>query len=275
MTCDNARFARIASCGKMIRVKKLSIIILALVLLALGAFLARDSAEQFLADVTGEELLNDQIKGLGYLAISYTQPAHDTADFAPMKYADVNPFGINTFFDQEVEESKVRQSMQIIRDAGIHWIRQEFPWEDIEQPSKGQYWDTKHNYSNWIKYDRLVNLAQEYGIEIVARLDHPPAWTRKDGRARGDFAPPDNYDDYGDFVATVVDRYRGKIKFYQLWNEPNIYPEWGELPIDPEGYTRLLKIGYTRAKATDPNVVIIAAGLAHHDCWGRCVGAPE
>ncbi len=231
-------------------------------LLLFSVILSRDSLRQLLADWTGEEDLEYQLKGIGYLALAAVQPARQTADFAPMRYADLNPFGVNTFLEQEVEEAKVRQSLQMIRDAGFHWIRQEFPWEDIEKPAKGQYWETKYNYSTWIKYDRLVNLAQEYGIEIVARLDHPPAWSRADGRTRGDFCPPDNYDDYGDFVATVVSRYRGKIRFYQLWNEPNVYPEWGEQPVNAADYVRLLKIGYARAKAADPNVVIVSASLA-------------
>jgi hypothetical protein len=244
-------------------VKRRLIIALAVALvLALATFLTRDALRQTLADWTGEEDFEYQLKGLGYLALSAIQPARATADFAPMKYADVNPFGINAFLEQEVEESKIRKSLQMIRDAGFHWIRQEFPWEDIEKPSKGQFWDTKYNQSTWDKYDRIVELAREYGLEIVARLDHPPAWTRHDGRARGDFAPPDNFDDYGDFVATVVARYRGKIRFYQLWNEPNIYPEWGDQPVDAVEYVRLLKIGYTRAKAVDPSIVIISAGLA-------------
>ena len=242
--------------------KKLLAALGIVVLLALAVVLSRDPLHVLLSDWTGEEDPEWQIKGLYFLAISAIQPAHETADFAPMKYTDMNPFGVNTFFDQEVEESKVRQSLQLIRDAGFHWIRQEFPWEDIEKPAKGQYWETKFNYSTWIKYDRIVRLAEEYGLEVVARLDHPPAWTRQDGRARGDFAPPDNYDDYGDFVATVVERYRGKIRFYQLWNEPNTYPEWGEQDVNAADYVRLLKVGYTRAKAADPNVVVISAGLA-------------
>jgi polysaccharide biosynthesis protein PslG len=231
-------------------------------LLVLFAFLARDSVRQVLSDWTGEEDLETQFRGLGYLALAAIQPAHDTADLTPIKYADVNPFGVNTFLEQEVEEGKVRKTIQMIRDAGFHWIRQEFPWEDIEKPAKGQFWDVKFNHSTWDKYDLLVNVAHEYGLEVIARIDHPPAWTRQDGRARGDFAPPDNYADYGDFVATVVDRYRGKIRFYQLWNEPNVSPEWGEQDVSAPDYVRLLKIGYTRAKATDANAVILSAGLA-------------
>lgn len=251
-------------CGTIAAVKRFLLALGIVCLLAFAALvvLSPTSLHQILSDWTGEEDLDWQIKGLGYLALAMVQPSHHTDDFAPMRYTDLNPYGVNTFLEQEVEEAKVRRSLQMIRDAGFHWIRQEFPWEDIEKPGKGQYWETKYNYSTWIKYDRIVNLAHEYGLEIVARLDHPPAWTRADGRARGDFAPPDNFDDYGDFVATVVERYRGKIRFYQVWNEPNIYPEWGEQDVNAADYVRLLKVGYTRAKAVDPSVGIISAGLA-------------
>ncbi len=250
-----------AICGKMSAVKKILLVAL-FASFALFAFFARDSIKQTIADWTGEEDWEWQVKGLYYLALSYLQPPRDTTDFAPMKYTDVNPFGINTFLEQEVEEAKIRKSLQMIRDAGFHWIRQEFPWEDIEKPLKGQFYDVRYLKITWEKYDRIVALAQEYGLEIVARLDHPPAWSRQDGRARGDFAPPDDYADFGDFVAAVVTRYKGKIRFYQLWNEPNIYPEWGEQDVNAVDYVRLLKIGYTRAKQADPNAVIISAGLA-------------
>ena len=225
-------------------------------------FWQRDALRQTLADVTGEENVSYQLRALGFLALSLFQSPRDTADYVPVPYTDMPPFGVNTFFEQEVEEAKIRKGMELIRDAGFKFIRQEFPWEDLEQPRKGEFWDTKFNKSTWEKYDRLIALADEYDLEIIARLDHPPAWTRADGHARGFFAPPDNYDDYGDFVHAVVSRYRGKIKFYQLWNEPNIYPEWGEQDVNANDYTRLLKIGYERAKQVDPNVVIISAGLA-------------
>jgi hypothetical protein len=190
------------------------------------------------------------------------QAPRDTADDAPVAYTDVPPFGVNTFFEQEVEEAKIRAGMQLIRDAGFKFIRQEFPWEDLEQPHKGEFYDTKFNHATWDKYDRIVALANEYGLEVIARLDHPPAWTHASTGGKPSFGPPDNYDDYGDFVDVVVSRYKGKIKYYQLWNEPNIYPEWGEQPANAADYTRLLKIGYARAKKADPNAIVISAGLA-------------
>jgi hypothetical protein len=68
--------------------------------------------------------------------------------------------------------------------------------------------------------------------------------------------------DFADYVGAVVSRYKGRIKYYQLWNEPNIYPEWGSYAIDPESYVELLKAGAKAARAADPDVVIIAGALA-------------
>lgn len=230
--------------------------------IALVFSLRREAIRQTLADATGEEDSSYQLRALGFLALSWFQAPRDTADYAPMPYTDVPPFGVNTFFEQEVQEAKIRASMQLIHDAGFKFIRQEFPWEDIEPTRQGEFWDNKFNHSTWDKYDRIVKLAREYDLEIIARLDHPPNWTRHDGAARGNFAPPDDYAAYGAFVRAVVSRYKDQIKFYQLWNEPNIYPEWGEQDVNAADYARLLKIGYTSAKEADPNAVIISAGLA-------------
>ena len=110
---------------------------------------------------------------------------------------------------------------------------------------------------------RVVDLAEKHDLEIVARLDHPPAWSRsRPQEETGPFAPPDRVSDYGDYVAAVAERYRGRIRYYQLWNEPNIYPEWGEQAVDPVAYTEMLRVAYERAKEADPNVYVIAAPLA-------------
>jgi hypothetical protein len=235
-------------------------------LLTAYVYLNAKAIRNILAHWTGEDDLYEQIKGslaLAYLNITRLPPQTDP--FRPVVHAGVNPYGVNTFLEQEVEEAKVDQSLSLIREAGFHWIRQEFPWEDIEIAGKGDFWDHKWNVSTWAKYDRIVSLAQKHGLEIIARLDHPPAWTRKIGNAPGwSMGPPDNYDDFSDFVFAVVSRYRGRIRYYQIWNEPNIFPEWGDQPADPVGYVKLLKIAYRRAKEANPDCVILSAGLAQN-----------
>lgn len=174
-------------------------------------------------------------------------------------HTDVNPWGTNTFLHKEVESWKKQQTFKMMRDAGIGWSKQQFPWEDLEQPRKGQFFDTKYNLVTWEKYDEIVKLAQESGINLIARLDRPPAWTHA-GKPEPE-RPPDNFDDYGDYVFAVASRYKGKVIHFQIWNEPNLGEEWTGRP-DAAGYTRLLQTAYKRIKEANPAAVILSAPLA-------------
>ena len=174
-------------------------------------------------------------------------------------HTDLNPYGANFFLQWEAEPWKVEKTLEMAGEAGLGWVKQHFPWEDLEL-KKGVYWNDKLNISTWDKYDRIVDLANQHGLQIIARLDRPPDWTRQDNRYKE--RPPDRFEDYGDFVYAVVSHYKGRIRYYQIWNEPNIFPEWGDQPVDPAAYTRLLKIAYMRAHEADPNAIILSAPLA-------------
>jgi hypothetical protein len=232
--------------------------------LALAVLAQRQAIAARLFDLTGEEKPLAQLKGLTDLTADLLRPRRHLAADAAVQHADVNPFGINVFLNEEVEPAKREETVRLVAEAGFHWLRQEFPWQDIEIHGKGDFEDRRNPppRSAWDKYDQIVALAEKYGLELIVRVSTPPAWSRARGDEVGAFAPPDNYEDFGDFIYTLVRRYKGRIRYYQLWNEPNIYPEWGNYPISPEDYTRLLKIGATRARAADPAVVIIAGALA-------------
>jgi len=237
--------------------------LLVVVVFGLGWALGRP-AQGLMESWTGERDLWEQIKGtVALIRLEMITSPLELAPYTPMAHTGLSPYGVNTFLEQEVEPEKVERSLQLISQAGFAWIRQEFPWEDIEKYGKGDFWDHRWGCSTWEKYDRIVDLAEKYDLEIIARLDNPPAWSRAVGNAPGwSLAPPDDPEDFGDFVYAVVSRYRGRIRYYQIWNEPNIFPEWGDQPADPKAYVELLKIAYRRAKEADPDCVVIAAGLA-------------
>jgi len=225
---------------------------------------------QFAWNVTGEEEPLGQIRGMLEYAVTLTRPQPHTAPMTPVQYTNVNPYGINVFLQQEVEPEKVEAQLQMISDAGFAWIRQQFEWAEIEVDGRGQFTDSRNDLDGdgeldtidaWIKYDRIVDLAEQYGIQIQARLDNPPAWSHSDP-AVGAFAPPDDLQDFVNFAVAVAERYKGRIFHYQVWNEPNIYPEWGEQPVNPEAYTELLCRTYDALKAVDPNIVVISGALA-------------
>ncbi|HET6444674.1 MAG TPA: hypothetical protein VFI27_08850 [candidate division Zixibacteria bacterium] len=218
-----------------------------------------------LYDLTGEESLPGQVRGLIHWLYSSVRPQPDHAPAHDIDLAGVSPYGMNTFLEQEVLPEVREEILSKLHEAGFGFIRQQFPWEDIEIHGKGDFVDKRNDpegIGSWEKYDNIVDLAEQYDIEIIARLDNPPAWSRALTNTIGTHAPPDDFDDYADFVEAVVSRYQGRIQYYQLWNEPNIYPEWGEQPVDPEAFTQLLCSGYQRAKEVDPDSVILAGALS-------------
>lgn len=235
---------------------------------AFGLILALWPPTFSVARLTGEEQLLSQVRGGWQWGYSALRPQPHLAPTAITTTPPAPPFGVNTFLEQEALPEVRQRAMQMIQEAGFHWLRQEFPWYDIEIHGKGDFSDRRHldvvgEISAWDKYDNIVSLAEQYNLEIIARLSAPPAWSRaQPPEVSGPFGPPDEVNDYGDYVAAVVGRYRGRVTYFQLWNEPNIYPEWGEQNVDPAAYTNLLCTGYHRAKAANPQAIILAGAMA-------------
>jgi hypothetical protein len=168
-------------------------------------------------------------------------------------HTEVHPYGANFFLDREVEAWKQEKTLDMARAAGITWMKQQFSWEEIE-PGKGTF--------QWTKYDRIVDLAGRYGLQVIARLDRPPAWTRSEAEEAFATRPPDDLADYGDFVYAFVRHYQGRVHYIQIWNEPNLSAEWGFQRVDAVAYTQLLEVAYRRAKEADPDVVVLSGPLA-------------
>jgi hypothetical protein len=183
-----------------------------------------------------------------------------TADDQVAPAPDAGVVGVNTFLEQEVEPASRRRAIQMAHDAGFGAIRQQFPWAEIEPDTKGVYWDARWQQDSWAKYDDIVSLANDYGLDVLARLDTSPTWARPGNPWPA--TPPTTLADYGDYVAAVVGRYTGRERYFQLWNEPNLASEWGEQPVDAAAFTALLAEGYRRAKAANPDAVIVAPALA-------------
>ena len=249
--------------------------LLAVLLLILSLLLGLDLHNRGLAwrifwSQTGEESALGQLRGALELTGNLIRHPLETDPLAPIDHKADIPYGINTFLEQEVERPKIEAMLAMIRDAGFLWLRQEFPWEDLEVDGRGQFTDTRGDHDGdglndtidaWAKYDRIVELVEAYGLRLMVRLSNPPAWSRADPAA-GHHAPPDDLEDFVNYAVAVAERYRGRIQHYQIWNEPNIYPEWGNNPIDPAGYADLLCRAHVALKAVDPDIVVISGAIA-------------
>jgi hypothetical protein len=188
-------------------------------------------------------------------------PLEGTADLAPMDHLEATPYAINVFLEQEVEEWKMRRSLEMIREAGFGWIKQQVVWAAVERPAKGRYVDGATGGDSWGKYDRIVFLAEQYGLNVIFRIDTAPEWARPPGSAKIE-TPPVDPQDYADFVRKLAERYEGRVRHFQVWNEPNLPFEWGDREPSPAEYTNLLRAAYRAIKSTNPDAVVISAAMA-------------
>jgi len=171
----------------------------------------------------------------------------------PQTVQTINPkLGVHTRLTDEVEEWKIKRTLELVREMGASWIVEYFPWGYYER-EKGTF--------DWSHPDKVVDHALAQGLAVLARIDFIPEWVRLENTTYR-YLPEEHFDDYGDFVYAFVRRYSGRVRHVIIWNEPNLSFEWGYRLPDPEAYTRLLRIAYACAKGADPDVMVLAAGLA-------------
>lgn len=152
-------------------------------------------------------------------------------------------------------EQVALRDLDLVQEMGFRWVKQVFPWRDIESHARGQY--------DWWRTDRIVEDAEERGLNLLVRLDRQPFWSQIDGGELPlENAPPADYQDFQNFCHSVAERYRGRIQAYQVWNEPNLSREWGNQPPNAAEYVLLLQNCYRGIRSGDPDAIVISAGLA-------------
>jgi hypothetical protein len=161
------------------------------------------------------------------------------------------------------QEEAADRDLRLVKEAGFRWVKQEFAWRDIEGVGPGIF--------DWSNPDRVVDQIDSYGLNVIARVGVQPEWA---GGNYPEVGPPNDYQDFANFLAALVTRYQGRIDAYQIWNEPNLAREWGNRPPNPAEYTQLLKIAYQTIKEIDPNAQVISAGLAPTTRWDN-VAIPD
>jgi hypothetical protein len=127
-------------------------------------------------------------------------------------------------------------------------------WKDLEP--KKDLWD-------FSRLDALVALGQQHKVDVILPLALTPRWASKrpnepSAYTPGAAAPPIDINDWIDYVRTVAARYKGRIAYYEMWNEMNTTATWtgtaGEI-------VSLQQAAYTTLESIDPNAKFISASL--------------
>lgn len=134
-----------------------------------------------------------------------------------------------------------------LNSMNINFIRVSVFWEGIEK-EKGKF--------NWNRLDHIVNLASIYNKNVLFVIGYLPVW-QTNGKYVKKF--PTDVKAYENFLEKLVIRYKNKVFYYEVWNEPNLKEFWND---SFDKYLELLKISYKIIKQNNPNALVLNGGIA-------------
>lgn len=175
-----------------------------------------------------------------------------------------SPFGVVATVANRVRSDEIDRYVGLMREAGVQWNREEIFWDKVQLDPGGAFrWGGDE--SRMFDYDHAINAQANAGIHILGLLDYNPAWFKGQNPSVDEWI-----DAWGNYVYQTVVRYGrdgGKIKYWEIWNEPNLSASGYESGLyTVADYVRILGTARDAAKAADPDATIVLGGLA--SIWG-------
>ncbi|HET6312397.1 MAG TPA: glycosyl hydrolase [Chloroflexia bacterium] len=187
----------------------------------------------------------------------YTSGARlSEAQAAPAYAPDpASPFGIAGVM-RWPDWGSFSQPADAFMQTGAAWVREDFAWGLI-QPTEQRY--------EWTATDRIVGGLTERKVNVLGIISYSANWatpSKEDDKQPSaiSFYPPDP-DKYAHFVRTLVSRYKGTVKHWEVWNEPDNSLFWKPKPNARE-YAELLKVAYKAIKQADPTAKVLSGGVS-------------
>lgn len=144
-------------------------------------------------------------------------------------------------------------AMDKTREMGFSWMKQQIEWRIFES-NPGQY--------GFGDIGPIVGAANLRGINLLFSVVNAPDWAREPGFDASVGGPPADPQTLANFLGRLAGEYCGSsLKAIEVWNEQNLHYEWGNRPLNPAEYVRLLAPSYASIKAACPSMYVISGAL--------------
>ena len=200
----------------------------------------------------------------GTVTIALKETSSDIVNYKHYKFICMNTNADNEVFSGNGGvNTHMGQGKSVVANAplamamGVSVIRDGVDWWRIEA-TKGVY-----EFPSFA--DQMVNTLHNNGTQLLYILSYGNTLYSSNEKdipiATASTTDYDYMDAWIDYVEQVVTRYRDKVDYWQVWNEPNIEV------FNPSGataaqYAELLKQSYGVIKNLDPTAKVVGGGLA-------------
>lgn len=161
------------------------------------------------------------------------------------------PLGLCEDYPEQTRSlDEVRRDLALLEAARVDVLRISIGWDGVE-PRRDQY-----DFAFW---DAVVELATEAGVTLIPYVAYTPDWN-SDGAPDSFWkTPPRDVGEFGELMQLLAERYRGRIRSWEIWNEPDNEDYWLG---SAEQFAALLAAGADGVRAGDPDARVVLGGLA-------------
>lgn len=159
--------------------------------------------------------------------------------------------------------------MSVPRTFFGHMVPGPVPIEEIDIPL-GTYrgWDTGMTLywiaqGLWDGFEGGLILAEKLGAEVIFTFGHSSTFRLPDTMCLPGTMVPKT-EAWEDLIGEVLDRARGRIHAFEMWNEPNLESEFF-VGGTVEQLLDLSQLGYAIIKARQPNAIVTTPSFVHLD----------
>lgn len=154
-------------------------------------------------------------------------------------------FGMNISSPHQIAWPSVPFGTLRLWDSDVTWLQLE--------PQRGVW--------QFSRLDAMISVAQKHNVEVLLPLALSPAWASSNTtnlcvyNSYGCTAAPALIQDWKAYVDTVVRRYKGRIHYYEVWNEVNLAEFWTGTP---QQLVQLQQVAFEEIKSIDPAAQVLA-----------------
>ena len=154
-----------------------------------------------------------------------------------------SPFGIGACHIHNRSAGDDARWVPQMTQIGVrHYRTVQSGWGAVE-PKPGQW--------NWETLDQQMTYLESQKGVFGGFLIGNPGWNTKD--ARGSL-PVNNLEGWSRYVSEVVKHCKGRITYWEVWNEP---PNGTGRDQTAADYAKVVMAAYKAAKAADPDCVVV------------------
>jgi len=201
----------------------------------------------------------------GYEIYYETEAADGAASSGRRSFVYLDPVGVDPVRDERFRfglawvfnDFATPRACFAAQQVGVDVYRIGSEWQAL-QPGPDEW--------NWGPLDERIDRVEEHGMDIQMLLGFTPNWAApeefQDPDATGAWGPwatqaPD-LDAWRNLVRTMGKRYKGRIRLWEVWNEP----DWSYYKGSEEDYVAMMRIAMEELKAIDPENRILTGGFA-------------